>query len=506
MKKTNWLSFNIKFPSELIPLYDFLQNELNFILSDDKYRKDLLNINYSQHKGNVWRDMRDLFRCRISAWPIKNKTWYSYILFENIRREVQSKVENVIIFKELEKNDFKINETLYTKLTTDFHIFAKRGRIENIKDAKTEPELARNATFQLDYTVSAKQNFTMDENLLCNLQNMNGSWLSYQIVLPASLNGKLTGKVAKPRFFKRKVDDKYIGTCSYQYEVPQNDNKSILGVDIGKIKLFSAIALNDDGFYSNEYIQSKRLSSANEKLKLIYKEKRALSDKINRTKPYEVYSKRHEVRLTELSRIKEKIKRIKTHIAKNTANEIIQVAKLENCKEIHIENLSWLKSQGGKWNHSRIQKNIEEIGRREGILVTKVNAAHSSSEHPITKEKGKEVNRNIVFSDNLEIDRDVLGAINLAARNKGKKKQNKLNDLKKTNGRAKKVRPTRSKRQEIKKLIKEVKGNTQIVIFSPQKLASNLLLNRLWTLSDKVLSKSSLVQRKKLLLPICDNF
>ena len=102
MKKTNWLSFNIKFPSELIPLYDFLQNELNFILSDDKYRKDLLNINYSQHKGNVWRDMRDLFRCRISAWPIKNKTWYSYILFENIRREVQSKVENVIIFKELE--------------------------------------------------------------------------------------------------------------------------------------------------------------------------------------------------------------------------------------------------------------------------------------------------------------------------------------------------------------------------------------------------------------------
>lgn len=306
MKKTNWLSFNIEFPSELIPLYDFLQKELNFILSDDSYRKGLLNINYSQHKGNVWRDMRDLFRDRVSAWPIKNKTWYSYILFENIRREVQSKAENVTIFKELEKNGFKVNETLYTKLTTDFHIFAKSGRIENIKDAKTEPELARNATFQLDYTVSAKQNFTMDENLLCNLQNTDGSWLSYQIVLPASLNGKLTGKVAKPRFFKRKMDGKYIGICSYQYEVPQNDNKSILGVDIGKVKLFSAIALNDDGSYSNEYIQSKRLSSANEKLKIIYKEKQALSDKINRTKPYEVYSKRHEVRLTELSRIKEK--------------------------------------------------------------------------------------------------------------------------------------------------------------------------------------------------------
>ena len=37
-KNTNWKSFNIKMPVELIPIYDFLQNELNFILSNKKTR------------------------------------------------------------------------------------------------------------------------------------------------------------------------------------------------------------------------------------------------------------------------------------------------------------------------------------------------------------------------------------------------------------------------------------------------------------------------------------
>lgn len=33
-KKVHWKSFNINMPSELIPIYDFLQDELNFILSN----------------------------------------------------------------------------------------------------------------------------------------------------------------------------------------------------------------------------------------------------------------------------------------------------------------------------------------------------------------------------------------------------------------------------------------------------------------------------------------
>ena len=41
-KQVQWKSFNINMPDELKPIYDFLQNELNFILSNDETRADQL--------------------------------------------------------------------------------------------------------------------------------------------------------------------------------------------------------------------------------------------------------------------------------------------------------------------------------------------------------------------------------------------------------------------------------------------------------------------------------
>ena len=111
-KRVQWKSFNINMPSELIPIYDFLQNELNFILSNDETRALLDKIDLSKLRGDVWRDLRDSLKFRIKDWPLHNKTWHSYILFENIRREIQSKQEAIIIWNELVKNDFNINEEL----------------------------------------------------------------------------------------------------------------------------------------------------------------------------------------------------------------------------------------------------------------------------------------------------------------------------------------------------------------------------------------------------------
>ena len=43
-KQIQWKSFNINMPDELKPIYDFLQDELNFILSNDETRAVLDNI------------------------------------------------------------------------------------------------------------------------------------------------------------------------------------------------------------------------------------------------------------------------------------------------------------------------------------------------------------------------------------------------------------------------------------------------------------------------------
>lgn len=96
-KQVRWKSFNINMPAELIPIYDFLQDELNFILSNDETRAILNKIDLTKHRGDVWRDLRDALKWRVDEWQLHNKTWHSYILFENLRRELQSKRESIVI-------------------------------------------------------------------------------------------------------------------------------------------------------------------------------------------------------------------------------------------------------------------------------------------------------------------------------------------------------------------------------------------------------------------------
>ena len=52
-KHVQWKSFNIRMPEELKPIYDFLQTELNFILSNDETRAILDKIDLSKHRGDV---------------------------------------------------------------------------------------------------------------------------------------------------------------------------------------------------------------------------------------------------------------------------------------------------------------------------------------------------------------------------------------------------------------------------------------------------------------------
>ena len=497
--KTKWLSFNIAFPEELTQLYDFLQKEFNEILSDEKLRQSILSVDYTQHKGNVWRSYHTFLSNRVKTWPIKNRAWYGQMLYENIRREVQSKIENTVIFNELVNNDYKIDENLFNVLVSEYRIYPTRGRITNLKRSDKRPELAFNATFQLDYTVSQPQNFMMDANHFCKIQNMDGSWVHYQIILPASLNGAITNKIAKPRFFKRSEDKKYIGLCSYEYvpEVAKGDN--ILGVDIGLIKQFSAVALHKNGKYSKEHINSKAIENKNIRLKRLYKKKNACYEKRERLISFKnktLFGK-IDVLSTEYSRISNKIMNLKTDIARLVAKEVIQVAKAEQCNIIHIENLSWLNSQGGKWNHSQTHKYIEEASIRAGIKCEKVDAAYTSSEHPITGERGIKNNRTVTFSDNKTIDRDLLGALNIAKRNKGKKRPNKVLSLKKGTATPKRVKPNKSKRREIKNKYKEIKKNTQIVVFSSQSPSDELSPNGLWSLINRVQPNSSLLMRYK---------
>ena len=492
-KQVQWKSFNINMPLELIPIYDFLQNELNFILSNDKTRAILDKIDLSKLRGDVWRDLRDNLKFRIKDWQLHNKTWHSYILFENIRREIKSKQESIIIWNELVKNDFNINEELFNSLHK-LNIYPTRNRIANIKRSNSMPELARSAVFNLDYTISEKQFFRMKEGNICEIKVSKKDWIEYEIVFPSSIDERFTGNIAKPRFIKRKRDNQYIGICAYQYEIGDYElEDKILGIDIGKIKLFSSVVVDRDGDFSNEFINTKRSQETEYKINRLYENKQILYDKI---KSYE------DLRLTNLpkyeiwqnlySSISNKIINTKDYQAKLLSSEIVKLALEQKCNTIHIENLSWLNSQGCKWNHSQIHSKIIEKAAMYGIKVDKVPAFNTSKEHPITKEIGIVNDRTIEFTTG-KIDRDLLAALNIAIRSTNIMLKKSLPKKAKT----KRVKP-KSNKKVIKEKVNQIKGNGQIVSFLTNVLDSTIQVELGVRPLSEVLPCNSLICYNKL--------
>ena len=213
-----WKAFNIFMPEELRPIYDFLQSELTAILSDDALRVKLEAINLSQHKGNVRQEILSSFlRARVKEpqWKwLHNKVWHARILAENLRRELESKRENAETFKLLEKNDFKITAQLREELTSA-GLYPTNSFLQNLIDSGKVPTLARDATFVLDYALSEKQFFRVDPQNPHQFYIKVGktSWIGYEVEAPFI---DILGRIARPRFYKRKEDGRYIGACSYE--------------------------------------------------------------------------------------------------------------------------------------------------------------------------------------------------------------------------------------------------------------------------------------------------
>lgn len=492
-KKGKYRTFLISMPSELIPIYDFVQRKLNQFLSDSVFRSKLLALDFSKHRGNVWRDIRDIAgKGELASWKgeIPNPVWYFYMLCDNLLRIVKSKDNAIVCFNALKNNGNKIDQDLF-ELLNDQGIYPTVGFLRNLKRSDEPPTIAKKATFVMDYSVSAEQNCQRIADNIFGFNYESGKYLTYEVVIPLSMRKNLTGRIAKPRFIKRKSDGRYVGHCSYHVDIPTVKGQNILGVDLGKKKLFSSVVLYSDGDYSDEIINSRLSRRIDEKLKRKLKDlerllakNKTLEDLINRDINL-FNSHLEEIRQNRVNQIMElrgNISHTKRYIAKLIASEVVSIAKENDCKEIHVENLSWLESNGGRWNHSEIQDFITEFAELEGIKVVKIYAKHTSSAHPITGELGKKRNRNIQFQNGDVIDRDLLASINIAKRNEKNQKDNNVNQLKKRHtSTPKKVKKPSNRKVSLaikNKLLTNQRG-TEIVVLYPRKTG-----NRTWEVLD----------------------
>ena len=97
--------------------------------------------------------------------------------------------------------------------------------------------------------------------------------------------------------------------------------------------------------------------------------------------------------------ISKKITQIKDAINSEISAEVVELCKKHNCSSLFMEDLSWLGSIGGKWNHSEQQSAIIKACSQESIEVYKVNAKNTSTAHPLTSEIGRLIGRDIIWSN-----------------------------------------------------------------------------------------------------------
>lgn len=267
----------------------------------------------------------------------------------------------------------------------------------------------------------------MDNDLTCHFQVIGhrlakrlniDEWKTFKIYVPTYVRSLDVSKFSKPLFVKDPKTNRLVGQVTYYFQ-PQDHqtNDSILGIDLGKVKLYSAVVLTADGHYSNEFVPSRELQNLHHKLNRIKDHNQLVFSKWKRVRKYFVDTSRQDRRYTDYQNSRHKLKTLRTNIAWMIANEIITLAVNHQCSEIHLENLTWVNSRGGKWIFSKIRDKIKQLAEIHQIKVVLVSPAYTSKTHPVTGEIGNSVRRKIYFSDGQSFDRDYLAAINIALRN-----------------------------------------------------------------------------------------
>lgn len=439
--------YKTKGPDLLLPLYNILQGELDRILSTPTYVEALSKIEFkykdengeeqSKLNGMLWREIHEIIGDSLTGKV--PDAWYIRILYHNIISLLKSRQEQIKVYEILKANQYKIDSTLRDKLVEE-KLYPTNAYLETLANAKDMLVLPKRKTFILDFSVSDKQMFRVGKNSnlyeikICSRKeikdnNLEIGWLSFEMYLPTYIRESFTGKTAKPQFYWDHNKEEFVCAIPCEIKKLPNEYENIMGVDLGKIKVYSATVVRKDSSISNEYVPTEELQNLVDKLKRMNQHINSVYEKKKRSYKYGNFTKRQDRRELDYKRSRNKRTKLQFAIERLVAVEIVNIAIKEQCKEIHLENLSWVKSSGGKWNFAQVQACIEEVAELFSIKVVKVSAYNSSKTNPVTLEVGKISNRDVTFKNGQKIDRDQLAGLNLALREPKKQKQRKIKTL-----------------------------------------------------------------------------
>ena len=439
--------YKTKGPDLLLPLYNILQGELNRILSNSTYVKALskIELKYKDEDGEERSKLNGMLWDEIDGIigdSLRDKglyVWYIRILYHNIISLLKSRQEQIKIYEILKSNQYKIDSTLRDKLAQE-KLYPTNAYLEILANSKDMPVLPKRKTFILDFSVSDKQMFRIGKNSnvyeikIYNQKevkdnNLETGWISFEMYLPTYIREGFTGKTAKPQFYWDHNKEEFVCAIPCGIKKIPNEYENIMGVDLGKIKVYSATVVREDGTISDEYVPTEELQNLVDKLNRMNNHINSVYEKKKRSSKYGNFTDRQKRRELDYKRSRNKRTKLQFAIARLVAVEVVNIAIQEQCKEIHLENLSWVKSSGGKWNFAQVQTCIEEVSELFSIKVVKVSAKNSSKTNPVTLEIGTVSNRDVTFKNGQKVDRDQLAGLNLALREPKKVKQRKIKTL-----------------------------------------------------------------------------
>ena len=298
----------------------------------------------------------------------------------------------------------------------------------------------------LDYTTgdsNIKQE--LKHNIVhARVQCDNNTMFDIYYQLPTHLNIHNIVKVSKPVIKYDEDTDTVKLRYSVFMEVSDSDGDNILGVDLGKIKPFTAASINPQGEYSQELTYSKEVKQLNNKLSRVntvinsvYNKKKHLESLLfNNDKDLDTYYKWVALN-EEYYNVRTKRTRLKEHLSWLIARDTTTHAIKENCHIIKMEDLSWVSDNSGKWDQSLTQSRIEHRANNNGVKIVKVDAYGTSWEYPeeydvnpAPKSHYDSKTRELVNDSGDRLDKDYTASIAIAAR-VGKKKARKNNKKRK---------------------------------------------------------------------------
>ena len=509
MKKKNkdivFRMYKTKGPDLLLPLYNILQGELDRVLSTPSYVSALSKIELkykdedgeekSKLKGTLWKEIHEIIGDSLEGKV--PDAWYIRILYHNIISLLKSRQEQIKIYEILKSNQYKIDSILRDKLVEE-KLYPTNAYLETLANAKDMPVLPKKKTFILDFSVSDKQMFRVGKNSNTyaikifsrkevKAYNLKTGWVSFEMYLPTYIRESFTGKTAKPQFYWDNNKDEFVCAIPCEIKKIPHEYENIMGVDLGKIKVYSATVVHEDGTISDEYVPTEELQNLVDKLKRMNEHINSVYEKKKRSYRYGNFTDRQKRRELDYKRSRNKRTKLQFAIARLVAVEVVNIAIKEQCKEIHLENLTWVKSSGGKWNFAQVQACIEEVAELFSIKVVKVSAYNSSKTNPVTLEVGTISNRDVTFKNGQKVDRDQLAGLNLALREPKKQKQRKIKTLNIRNSVVLQRQSRRLKNYLMKK---------SFVEFESEKLKSKRKIHKEYLRAKQVSSEPNLIKKE----------